>query len=142
MAKSTSQGDVLSPMSSANPEALVKSARPHLWELGLHPVKAVRFVYSLATDRRVALLLKLLYIGALALLLIALLVPEGLLAALVAVALPFVGPAINLPADGVVDWLVLGAAAYGLLALFPRAIVSEHHARLFHPGRVARQARQ
>jgi membrane-bound ClpP family serine protease len=102
----------------------------------------VRFVSALTTDRRIALLSKLLYVAGLALLLVALLVPEGILATLVAVVLPVVGPAINLPADGLVDWAVVGLAAYGLLTLFPRAIVSEHHARLFHPRRVARQQQQ
>jgi len=129
-------------MSADEAEELVGSSRPHLWELALHPIRGVRFVSALTTDRRIAFVSKLLYVAGLALLLVALLIPEGILATLVAVLLPVVGPAINLPADGLVDWAVVGLAAYGLLTLFPRAIVSEHHARLFHPGRVARQQKQ
>ena len=130
-----------SPMTIQNPEELVKSARPHPWELALHPIKGMRFIGTLATDRRINIFVKVAYVGALALLLLAMLAPEGLLAVLVSAALPFIGPAINLPADAVVDWVVVGLAAYGLLALFPKAIVSEHHARLFHPKRVARGQR-
>ena len=129
-------------MSASEAEGLVQSSRPHLWELAIHPVKGVRFVSSLTTDRRISILRKLLYVGGLALLIVALLVPEGILAALVAALLPFIGPIINLPADGIVDWAVVGLAAYGLLTLFPKAIVSEHHARVFHPQRIARQQRQ
>jgi len=107
--------------------------------LALHPMRGVRFVSALTTDRRIAFLSKLLHVAGLALLLVALLVPECALATLVVALLPAVGPAVDLPADGLVDWAVVGLAAYGLLTLFPRAIVSEHHAQLFHPPRVARQ---
>lgn len=130
-----------SPASIDNSEELVKSARPHPWELALHPFKGMRFIGKLATDRRINVFVKVAYVGILALLLVAMLAPEGLLALIISAALPFVGPAINLPADAVVDWAVLGLAAYGLLGLFPRAIVSEYHARLFHPKRVAQRRR-
>ncbi len=129
------------PATIEDPEALVNSSRPHPWELALHPIKGIRFIADLARDRRINIFMKIAYVGVLALLLVAMLAPEGLLAAIVAAALPFVGPAINLPADAVVDWAVLGLAAYGLLALFPKSIVSEYHARLFHPKRVARGRR-
>ena len=59
----------------------------------------------------------------------AVLLPEGIIAALVAVALPLVGPAINLPTDAVIDWVFLGIAAYALLGILPRAVVAEHHAQ-------------
>ena len=104
------------PTSIEHPEALVGSSRPHPWELALHPIKGSRFIFGLAKDRRVNVFIKIAYVGILALLLIAMLAPEGLLA-------------------------VLGLAAFGLLGLFPKAIVSEHHARWFHPGRVARGRR-
>ena len=70
------------------------------------------------------------------------LLPEGIIAALIAVALPLVGPAINLPTDAVIDWAFLGIAAYALLGILPRAVVAEHHAQVFHPGRIARQVAQ
>jgi hypothetical protein len=75
------------------------------------------------------------------LLVLAVLLPEGLIAALIAVALPLVGPAINLPTDAVINWAFASIAAYALLSIFPRAIVAERHAQLFHPGWTARQQR-
>jgi hypothetical protein len=53
-----------------------------------------------------------------------------------------VGPVANLPADAALDWAFLGIAAYALLGILPHAIVSEHHAQLFHPRRVPRQREQ
>ena len=119
----------------------VTSARPHPWEMVEHPFKTLRFVNDLRRDGRISLVRKLLYVVPLLLLLLAVLLPEGIIAGLVAVALPVVGPAINLPADAVIDWVLLGIAAYGLLSIFPLALVAEHHAQVFHPRRVAQQQR-
>jgi hypothetical protein len=125
---------VVSPVTSP-----VSSARPHPWEMVLHPFETLRFVNDLRQDRRISLVRKLLYLVPMLLLLLAVLLPEGIIAAVVAVALPLVGPAINLPTDAVLDWAFLGIAAYALLGIFPRVIVAEHHAQRFHPGRIARQ---
>ena len=105
-------------------------------------IKTLRFVNDLRRDPHIALVRKLLYLGPMLLLLLAVLLPEGIIAGLVAVALPVVGPAINLPADAVIDGVFLGIAVYGLLSIFPRALVAEHHAQEFHPRRVAQQQRQ
>jgi hypothetical protein len=113
-------------------------ARPHPWEMMLHPVKSVRFMEALRRDPRVSGFQKLLYIGPLLALLIALLLPEGIVAAGVALLVPLVGPLVNVPADGVLDWFALGLAAYALLGILPSRIVAEHHARLFHSARLAR----
>jgi hypothetical protein len=120
----------------------VKSPRPHPWEMVLHPVKALRFVNDLRQDQRISLIRKLLYLGPMLLLLLAVLLPEGIVAAVLATVLPLVGPAINLPTDAVLDWAFFGIAAYALLGIFPHAIVAEHHAQVFHPGRIARQTQQ
>ncbi len=77
----------------------VGSSRPHPWELVLHPIKALHFIAALAGDRRISGLRKLLYIGPLLILLIAVLLPEGIVAGAVAVLLPVVGPLVDLPAD-------------------------------------------
>ena len=110
-------------------------ARPHPWEMMLHPVKSVRFIHALRRDPRVSEVQKLLYVGPLLILLIALLLPEGIVAAGVALLLPLVGPLVNLSADIVLDWFAFGLAAYALLGILPSRIVAEHHARLFHPRR-------
>ena len=119
----------------------VSSARPHPWEMVEHPIKTLRFVNDLRQDRRISLVRKLLYLVPMLLLLLAVLLPEGIIAAFIAVALPLVGPAINLPADAVIDWVFLGIAAYALLGIFPHAVVAEHHAQVFHPSRSAKQQR-
>ena len=109
---------------------------------GRASVKTLRFVNDLRQDPHIALVRKLLYLLPMLLLLLAVLLPEGIIAALIAVALPLVGPAINLPTDAVIDWAFLGIAAYALLGIFPHALVAEHHAQVFHPGRIAKQQRQ
>jgi hypothetical protein len=114
------------------------TVRPHVWEFLLHPAKTLRFVGALARDPRVSLVRKALYLLVIGVLLAALLVPEGLVAALVAVALPVVGPLVAVPADATVDWLLIGTIAYALLTLFPAHIVREQHARIFHPRRSRR----
>ncbi len=119
----------------------VSSARPHPWEMVEHPLKTVRFVNDLRQDPHISLVRKLLYLVPMLLLLLAVLLPEGIIAALLAAVLPLVGPAINLPADAVIDWAFVGIAAYALLGIFPHAVVAEHHAQVFHPKRVARQQR-
>ena len=120
---------------TTQPRPPAKNARPSPWEFVLHPLKTLRFVLALARDPRISPLGKVLYLLVIGLLLVSLLVPEGLVAALIAALLPFVGPLIALPADAAVDWLLLGAMAYALLSLFPAHIVREHHTRIFHPRR-------
>ena len=108
--------------------------RPHPMEMAWHPIKTVRFVDALRRDPRISLMRKLLYLAPLLILLIALLLPEGVVAAGVALLVPLVGPLVNLPADAALDWFVFGLAAYALLGVLPSRIVAEHHARLFHPA--------
>ena len=127
-----SQGGRAAPINRQPPGG---SSRPHPWELVLHPIKAAHFIAALAGDPRISGLRKLLYMGPLLILLIAVLLPEGIVAGAVGVVLPVVGPLVDLPADAALDWFMLAIAAYGLLGIFPQRIVYEHHARLFHPRR-------
>ena len=119
--------------------ATTTTTRPHVWELILHPLKTLRFVGALARDPRISPLVKVFCLLIVGMLLAALLVPEGVIAVLVAALLPIVGPIIAVPADATVDWLLLGTMAYALLALLPAHIVREHHARIFHPRRDRRR---
>jgi hypothetical protein len=123
---------------AAEPTPPADGVRPHPWEMVQHPMKTVRFVNALRRDRRISWVRKLLYIGPFLLLLIALLLPEGVIAAGVALLLPVIGPLVNVPADAALDWFALGLAAYGLLGILPKRIVAEQHARLFHQTRSAR----
>lgn len=113
------------------------STRPQPWEMVLHPIKMVRFVHSLWRDSRISWVRKLLYIAPLLVLLVAVLLPEGIVATVLAGLVPIVGPLVNVPADAAIDWVVLGLAAYALLGIFPKQIVRELHMRLFHPARMS-----
>lgn len=112
--------------------------RPHPLEMVRHPITTVRFMNALRLDTRISGLRKLLYIGPILILLIALLLPEGIVAGVVALIVPVIGPLVNVPADAALDWLALGLAAYGLLGMLPRHIVAEVHVRLFHSPEPAR----
>jgi len=114
-----------------------ESTRPYPWEMVLHPIKMVRFVNSLWRDPRISWVRKLLYIAPLLVLLVAVLLPEGIVATVLAGLVPILGPLVNVPADAAIDWVVLGLAAYALLGIFPKQIVRELHARLFHPARMS-----
>jgi len=119
----------------AQPPPVTTTARPHVWEFVLHPLKSLRFVGALARDSRISAIRKFLYVAIVGVLVVALLVPDGVIALLVATLVPFVGPFVALPADASIDWLFLGTAAFALLGLFPAYIVREHHARIYHPRR-------
>lgn len=123
---------------SADSAPPADGVRPHPWEMVEHPFKTMRFMNALRRDRRISWMRKLLYMGPFLLLLIALLLPEGIIATGVALLLPVVGPFVNVPADAALDWFALGLAAYGLLGILPKRIVAEQHARLFHAPRPAR----
>jgi predicted permease len=129
------QRSMPAPSMSSNQPPPNGSTRPHPWELVLHPIQTVRFMEALRRDPRFSLVRKLLYLAPLLILLVAVLLPEGIVATAVAVLVPLVGPLVNLPTDAAIDWVVLGLAAYALLGIFPAAVVREHHARLFHPPR-------
>jgi hypothetical protein len=101
----------------------------------IHPVTTLRFIQALARDPRISRVRKLLYVGPLVVLLVAVLLPESIVAVGVAALLPLVGPLIDVPADAALDWFLLGLAAYALLGILPQSIVREHHAWLFHPTR-------
>ncbi len=138
MAERMHQRALPSSIVSADPLPPADGVRPHPWEMVAHPVKTMRFINALRRDGRISWMRKLLYIGPVLILLIALLLPEGIVAAGVALLLPLAGPLVNVPADAALDWFAFGLAAYGLLGILPKRIVAEQHARLFHAPRLAR----
>lgn len=98
-----------------------------------HIQKTTRLVGALLHDERVAGWRKFSFIGVIALLLLAMLVPEftadiatGLIPVLNIFGLP-----VEIVTEAGVDWAVLGVAAFQLLKLFPADIVGEHYDRLF-----------
>jgi len=137
MVRLTPQRSMLPHTASAAPEPPEDGVRPPPWEMVRHPLKTMRFMNALRRDARISWLRKLLYLGPCLILLIALLLPEGIVAAGVALLVPVVGPLVNVPADAVIDWFALGLVAYALLGILPHRIVAEQHLRLFHLPRPA-----
>lgn len=95
-----------------------------------HVRKTVALVQAVLADRRVPVLRKALFLWALAMLGVALLVPDAG-SALASMFVPLVGPLIDLPADAVMDWSVAIILAPWLLRLLPADIVAEHQAAIF-----------
>jgi hypothetical protein len=105
-----------------------------------HVRKTVALASALLHDARVHWFSKLLFIGSVASVLLAVLFPELLADAVAAVGLPGIGPIfdlLGLPVDATIDWVAFAVATYNLLRLFPPDIVGEHHDRLFHSRRGA-----
>jgi hypothetical protein len=44
---------------------------------------------------------------------------------------------LDVPIDATVDWLVVGLLAVALLRVFPKGIVAQYHAQLFHRAKHA-----
>jgi len=115
-----------------HPATTTATARPKPWDLLLHIPRTFRLVGALMRDPRVAFIRKLFFFGSIGVLLVALLLPEALVATLFTGVLPLVGPLLNIPPDAGLDWLALGTASFALLRVFPSEIVSEHFTRIFH----------
>jgi hypothetical protein len=92
--------------------------------------KTVHLVQAVLADRRVPVLRKALFLWALVMLALALLVPDTG-SALASMVVPVLGPLIDLPVDGLIDWSVAIALAPSLLRLLPAEIVAEHQAAIF-----------
>jgi hypothetical protein len=108
----------------------------------LHFPKTAALATALLQDARVHWLPKLLFVGSIIALLIALFFPEAA-AEVVGLGIPGVGwilDALGIPVDATIDWVVLAVAAFNLLRLFPREIVGEHYDRLFRSDRSQKSA--
>jgi hypothetical protein len=105
---------------------------PPVLEMLAHPLRSLKFVGAVLADRRVHPLRKLAFVVPLAVLLGALIAPETLLGALASVLAPIIGTVLSIPVDAAVDWVVVGLLGYGLLRVFPKEILREHHLRIFH----------
>lgn len=99
-----------------------------------HIGKTLALVTSLLHDARVHWFSKMVFLGSLGTLLLALLFPESMVDLLGFFGLPGLGALLNLvgiPAEATLDWVALSVAAFNLLKLFPAEIVGEHYDRLF-----------
>jgi hypothetical protein len=92
-----------------------------------HLPRTFKVVGGVLKDARVNILPKIVFVGGIVALLLALLTPEAF--AEIVNAVPFVGQALGaleIPVDGAVDWIALGLAAFNLMKLFPQEVVNEH----------------
>ncbi len=105
--------------------------QPRRRDLVFHLFKTLRLVGAVLWDRRVSLLRKGTFIAGIGVLLVLLLFPEviGDGATLLAAIFPLLG--VELPAEGVADWLAFALASFSLLSVFPKEIVGEHYEQLF-----------
>jgi hypothetical protein len=105
--------------------------QPRRRDLVFHFFKTLRLVGDVLWDRRVSLLRKGIFVVGIGVLLILLLFPEvvGDGATLLAAIFPLFG--VELPAEGVADWLAFALASFSLLSVFPKEIVGEHYEQLF-----------
>lgn len=105
--------------------------QPKKTDMVFHSVKTVKLVGAVLSDKRVAVIRKVAYVGLLGGLLALVLFPEALGDLFTAVTpfLPLIG--IEIPAEGTIDWLVFALGTFSLLKIFPREVVGEHYERLF-----------
>jgi hypothetical protein len=117
------------------PTRPLHAVRLNAAELLMHPFKTFYLITALLVDPRVSLVRKALFVIPIALLILAVLLPESLLAGLVGLILPLVGLALDAPINAALDWIGVALVSYALLRVFPAKIVAEYHARLFHRSR-------
>ena len=94
----------------------------------VHLPRTLKIASNVMKDARVSIMPKIMFIGGIVALLLALLAPETL--ADIAVAIPGVTAGLDLigiPIEGAVDWLAIGIAALNLMKLFPQEVVNEHY---------------
>lgn len=111
---------------------------PNQLSLLLHIGKTAGLVQAVLRDARVHWLPKMVFVGCLGALVLAVLFPELTADTAVFFGLPGVGAAMDvlgIPAEGVLDWTVVAVAAFNLLKLFPTEIVGEHYDTLFRRRR-------
>ncbi len=93
----------------------------------IHLPRTLKIAGNVLKDARVSIMPKIMFIGGIVALLVALLTPEAF-AEFIAVV-PGLGDLLALlgiPIDGAVDWIALGLAAFNLMKLFPQDVVNEH----------------
>jgi hypothetical protein len=111
--------------------------RPAVSELLLHPVKSFALLVSLLADRRISRARKVAFAVPVALLMLGLVIPQTAVGVLAGLVAPRFGLAFQLPIDAALDWIGVTLLGSTLLRVFPRPIVAQYHARMFHAERAA-----
>ncbi len=108
----------------------VAPTRPNPFQMLFHVGRTARLAGALMTDPRVTIFRKLLFVGSIVLLLVALIFPETIGGSLSVFLPPLLG--VEVPVDATLDWVAVGLAAFNLLRVFPQEVVTYHYNRLFH----------
>lgn len=106
-------------------------AYPGRFEIFFHAIKTVKLLGALLTDPQVALLRKILFIGAIALLLFILFFPDAIDEVILSTVLPLVGTVLGVPLDAGIDWAAFALLAVNLLRIFPADAVAYHYSTIF-----------
>jgi hypothetical protein len=105
--------------------------RPRRVDIFLHGIKTFKLVSALLTDARISIVRKLLFLGAIAGLLVVLFFPDMLNELVLSTALPLLGTVLGVPLDAGIDWVGFALVVVSLLRFFPADLVAEHYRRLF-----------
>jgi uncharacterized membrane protein YeaQ/YmgE (transglycosylase-associated protein family) len=108
-----------------------KVARPRRRDVFFHLIKTGKLIGALATDRRISLVRKVLFFGAILGLLAILFFPDFFDEVFLSIVMPLVGTVLGIPLDAGFDWVAFALALVSLLRIFPAEIVGEHYQHLF-----------
>lgn len=107
------------------------AAQPKRFDIFFHFIKTFRLLGALLKDRRIPVIRKFFFLGAIALLLVLLFFPDFISEVGLSAILPFIGTLLGIPLDAGVDWIAFALILVSLLRIFPAAIVSEHYQQIF-----------
>jgi len=108
-----------------------KVTRPRRRDVFFHLIKTGKLIGALATDRRISLVRKVLFFGAILGLLAILFFPDFFDEVFLSIVMPLVGTVLGIPLDAGFDWVAFALALVSLLRIFPAEIVGEHYQHLF-----------
>lgn len=105
--------------------------RPRRFDIFLHAIKTFKLIGSLLADRRVPFLRKIVFLGAIAFLLLILLFPDVFNELFLSTIFPLVGTVLGVPIDAGFDWIAFSFVIVSLLRIFPAEIMAEHYRQVF-----------
>ncbi len=106
-------------------------AQPKRLDIFFHIFKTFRLVGALLFDRRVPLIRKFAFLGAIVFLLVLLFFPDLLGEVVLSTVLPVVGTVLGVPIDAGMDWIAFALLIVNFLHFFPDDVVSEHYQQIF-----------
>jgi hypothetical protein len=112
-------------------QAVRQDAYPKRMDIFLHVIKTGKLIGALFKDPRIAAFRKVLFVLAVAVLVVILLFPDALGELGLSAVLPLVGTVIGVPIDAGFDWAAFALLAVNLLRIFPPDLMAEHYYEIF-----------